>query len=52
MTRIITGQDLAGSWVTVQRGVYRYAVCQAGTMLVRTVLAEYLATEVFWGEQD
>jgi hypothetical protein len=50
MTRMITGQDLDGSWVSAQAGIYRYAVGQAGTMLVRTVLREYLATEVFWGE--
>jgi hypothetical protein len=49
MMRIITGQDLDGSWVTVQDEIYRYAVCQAGTMLVRSVLWECLAAEVFWG---
>lgn len=48
MTRVMTGQDLSGAWVIVQEGVYRYAVAQAGIMLVRTVLFEYLATEVYW----
>jgi hypothetical protein len=52
MMRMITGQDLDGSWVTVQDGIYRYGVGQVGAMLVRTVLWEYLATEVFWGEPD
>lgn len=49
MTRVITGQDLSGSWVIVQDGVYRYGVAQQGVMLVRSVLFEYLATEVYWG---
>ena len=48
LTRVMTGQDLSGAWIIVQEGVYRYAVAQAGLMLVRTVLFEYLATEVYW----
>lgn len=50
MTRMATGQDLAGAWVVVQEGVYRYAVAQQGKALVRTVLFEYLATEVYWND--
>ncbi len=51
MTRLMTGQDLDGPWVVVQEGVYRYGVvpCGGGT-LVRTVISEYLATEVLWQE--
>lgn len=48
MTRVITGKDLVGPWVNVQDGVYRYTVLQVGTLMVRTVIFEYLATEVFW----
>lgn len=48
LTRVITGQDLSGPWVVVQNNVYRYAVAQQGKLLVRAVLYEYLATEVFW----
>ncbi len=48
MTRVITGQDLSGAWVIVQDGVYRYGVAQQGVILVRSVLFEYLATEVYW----
>lgn len=47
MTRVITGQDLSRGWVVVQDGVYRYAIAQAGVMLVRAVLCEYLAAEVY-----
>lgn len=48
MSRQITGQDMEGGWVVAQPGVYRYAVFQEGTITVRSVLREYLATEVFW----
>ena len=49
MTRVFTGKDLSGDWVIVQDGVYRYGLAQQGVMLVRSVLFEYLATEVYWG---
>jgi hypothetical protein len=48
MTRLLTGQDLVDAWIVVQDGVYRYAVAQTGGMLVRSVLFNYLATEVCW----
>lgn len=48
MTRVMTGQDLCDVWVIVQDGVYRYGVAQSGGILVRSVLFEYLATEVYW----
>ena len=48
MTRVLTGQDLEDAWVVVQDDVYRYAVVQNGTLRVRSVIWEYLATEVYW----
>lgn len=48
MTRVMTGQDMDGSWVVVQEGVYRFAVTQFDGLLVRSVMSEYLATEVHW----
>lgn len=48
MTRLITGEDMAGQWVVVQEGIYRYSVRQAGGLRVRSVLSEYLVTEVHW----
>ncbi len=48
MTRIFTGQDMDAGWVIVQQGVYRYAVTQSDGLLVRSVVAEYLGTEVHW----
>ena len=50
LTRRMTGQDLSDGWVVVQDGIYRYGVAQHGVMLVRSVLFEYLATEVYWTE--
>ncbi|GAA0451020.1 MULTISPECIES: hypothetical protein [Alphaproteobacteria] len=48
MTRVVTGEDMLGDWVVVQDGAYRYAVQQHGGLRVRSVWAEYLATEVQW----
>ncbi len=40
--------DQNGPWICVQENRYRYAVDQHGTVLVRMVIAEYLACEVEW----
>ena len=48
MDRMATGRDLKDGWVVVQAGVYRYSVVQDGGMLVRMVLYEYLAVEIYW----
>ncbi len=50
MTRMLTSQNLSDGWVIVQDGIYRYAVIQLDGLLVRSVILEYLATEVHWGE--
>ncbi|MBK8909027.1 MAG: hypothetical protein IPM60_14360 [Rhodospirillales bacterium] len=50
MTRVMTGEDLCDGWIVVQDGVYRYRVNQCGTIRVRSVLFEYLATEVCWDD--
>ena len=39
----------SGGWITVQSGIYRYTIDQKLERLtVRTVLHEYLATELSW----
>lgn len=48
LTRVITGQDLCDGWVIAQDDVYRYAVVPEGRLMVRSVIHEYLATEVLW----
>ena len=50
MTRVLTGQDMCDGWVIVQDGVYRFRVEQCLGMRVRSVLFEYLATEVHWSD--
>lgn len=50
MQRVVSGASLRGGWIEVQEGVYRYAIIQDDSeLLVRTVIREYLATEVAWG---
>jgi hypothetical protein len=49
MTRVVTGQEMLDRWVIVQPGNYRYSVEDVGGLRVRSVLWEYLATEVLWG---
>ncbi len=48
MTRLVSGEDMAGQWVIVQEGKYRYAVTEERGILVQSILSEYLATEVYW----
>ena len=48
MARVLTGQDMRDGWIVVQDGIYRYHAEQCGVMCVRSVLFEYLATEVYW----
>ncbi|MDD4616381.1 MAG: hypothetical protein PHW76_04590 [Alphaproteobacteria bacterium] len=49
MTRLLTGQDMDGPWVVVQKDKYRYRVIQENGVTVRCVLWEYLAAEIHWG---
>ena len=45
--------DMTGPWVVVQDGVYRYTVVDTEQgLLVRSILHEYLATEVFWNMDE
>ena len=46
--RVINGVGLAGGWVVVEKGRYRYAVDWSRGIRVRTVIWEYLATETYW----
>ena len=45
--------DFVGPWKVVQDGVYRYAVVVDGEgLLVKSVIREYLATEVWWSNSS
>ena len=49
MTRLVTGDDMRpDGWVVVQPNVYRFAVMDQDQFVVRSVIREYLATEVAW----
>lgn len=48
MLRLVEGQGLAGGWVEVERGRYRYAVDWTNGVTVRTIIWDYLATETSW----
>ena len=48
MLRVVEGVGLAGGWVVVEEGKYRYAVDWSSGITVRTVIWEYLATETYW----
>lgn len=49
MQRVLGLEPLVNGWVVVQDGVYRYAVVQGSDeLLVRTLVRDYLATEVAW----
>lgn len=49
MQRLVSGEDMrSDGWVVVQPNVYRFAVTDQGQFIVRTVIREYLATEVAW----
>lgn len=49
MSRLISGEDMRpDGWVIVQPNIYRFAVVDDGRFFVRTVIREYLATEVVW----
>lgn len=48
LTRAVTGEDLVDGWVEVQNGSYRYTVVERGALVVRSIVREYLVTEVSW----
>lgn len=48
MTRMLSGQDLDGSWVVIQDGVYRFAANEDDGFIVRILIRDYLAAEVIW----
>ena len=50
LTRLVSGQDILDGWVVIQQDVYRYAVMQHQGLLVRIVMGDFLAAEIWWGE--
>ena len=48
MHRLLVGAEGDYPWIEVQPGRYRYLVATGPGILVRIVIAEYLAAEVAW----
>ncbi|MCO5966323.1 hypothetical protein [Sinorhizobium meliloti] len=49
MHHIATGHDMLGGWIVVQPELYRYSLeKEDGGLVVRSVIWNYLATEVRW----
>ena len=46
--QLVDGVGMAGGWVEVEEGRYRYALDWSSGVTVRTVIWEYLATETHW----
>jgi hypothetical protein len=42
------GADMAGGWIIVQPGVYVFAVIETDGVIIRSIIREYLLTEVAW----
>lgn len=50
LVRVINGEGLAGGWIEVEPGRYRYSLDWSNGVRVRTVIWDYLATETYWTE--
>jgi hypothetical protein len=48
LQRVCEGADMADGWIIVQPGVYVFAVIEADGVTVRSIIREYLLTEVTW----
>jgi hypothetical protein len=48
LQRVIAGADIIHGWVIVQPEVYVFAVIDNGLVTVRSIIREYLLTEVSW----
>ena len=48
MTRLVTEQDMEDGWIVVQDDIYRFAAVENDGFLVRIIIQEYLAAEIFW----
>lgn len=46
--RIYEGIDMVDGWIIVQPGVYVFAVIETDDVTVRSIIREYLLTEVTW----
>jgi hypothetical protein len=45
---LLDEEAMVGGWITVEPGRYRYSIDWSGSVTVKTVIWEYLATETRW----
>jgi len=48
LQRLYSGEDMAAGWIVVQPGVYVFTVLEDDGIVVRSIIREYLLTEVRW----
>lgn len=48
LLRVVNGEGMSGGWIEVEPKRYRYAIDWSSGVTVRTVIWDYLATEVRW----
>jgi hypothetical protein len=48
LQRVFDGSDMINGWIVVQPEIYVFAVIETEGILVRSIIREYLLTEVFW----
>ncbi|MER9852528.1 MULTISPECIES: hypothetical protein [unclassified Mesorhizobium] len=48
LQRVYEGIDMVDGWIIVQPGIYVFAVIETDGVTVRSIIREYLLTEVSW----
>ena len=48
--RVYEGADMVDGWIIVQPEIYVFAVVESDGVIVRSIIREYLLTEVMWRE--
>jgi hypothetical protein len=48
LQRVFDGSDIIDGWIVVQPEIYVFAVIEKGGVSVRSIIREYLLTEVVW----
>jgi hypothetical protein len=48
LQRLCEGADMVDGWIVVQPGIYVFAVIEGDCVAVRSIVREYLLTEVTW----
>ena len=49
MVRMFTGENMQSGWIVVAPNNYAYTVFENGSITVRSIIKEYLLTEISWG---